>query len=152
VREIRTAWSSMWGWPEIDNLVAVTCPALAPTSCPSHLRRWPHRHDRRTFPIYNAKWSKVTGGIWRPYGPKLRSTFRSIAYRRRFRSNPRPVAKAGSALAPAYLRVRGTWENATWCAVTDVADIRAAGRIQRSSDPPALARRKSISRAVGTRM
>ena len=53
------------------------------------------------------------------------------------------LRKFAAALAPAYLRVSGTWANATYFADSDTA-TGAAGRIQWRPDPSAVARRDRL--------
>ena len=76
------------------------------------------------FQSYNIEMVEVTGGrFWKPY-PK---TMRAFDERDRYSARP-PIDLANSrlrklaaALAPAYLRVSGTWANATFVADTDDA-------------------------------
>ncbi|UPK37397.1 hypothetical protein IVB18_08895 [Bradyrhizobium sp. 186] len=76
------------------------------------------------FQSYNIEMVEVTGGrFWKPY-PK---TTRAFDQRDRYSTRP-PVDLANArlrrlaaALSPAYLRVSGTWANATFLADTDRA-------------------------------
>src|SRR4029077_9588611 len=75
------------------------------------------------FQSYNIEMVEVTGGrFWKPY-PSARVDPHSDHYEQR-----RPIdlgnpllRKLAAALAPAYLRVSGTWANATYFADTDLA-------------------------------
>jgi hypothetical protein len=76
------------------------------------------------FQSYNIEMVEVTGGrFWKPY-PR---TMRAFDERDRYSARP-PIdlanarlRKLAAALAPAYLRVSGTWANATFFADTDDA-------------------------------
>jgi hypothetical protein len=75
------------------------------------------------FQSYNIEMVEVTGGrFWKPY-PSARFDPHSDHFEQR-----RPIdlgnpllRKLAAALAPAYLRVSGTWANATYFADTDLA-------------------------------
>ncbi|WP_426408907.1 hypothetical protein [Bradyrhizobium ganzhouense] len=76
------------------------------------------------FQSYNIEMVEVTGGqFWKPYPRMMR------AFDERDRYSARPpidlanarLRKLAAALAPAYLRVSGTWANATFFADTDDA-------------------------------
>ena len=79
------------------------------------------------FQSYNIEMVEVTGGrFWKPY-PR---TMRALDERDRYGTRP-PIdlanarlRKLAAALAPAYLRVSGTWANATFFADTDIAPAR----------------------------
>lgn len=76
------------------------------------------------FQSYNIEMVEVTGGrFWKPY-PR---TMRTLDERDRYSARP-PIDLANArlrllaaALSPAYLRVSGTWANATFLADTDRA-------------------------------
>lgn len=73
------------------------------------------------FQSYNVEMVEVTGGrFWKPYaqggGPGDR-----YAYRRPIDLANTRLRKLAAALGPAYLRVSGTWANATFFADTDTA-------------------------------
>ncbi len=77
------------------------------------------------FQSYNIEMVEVTGGrFWRPYGREPAAAPAAarpdlFAYRPPIDlGNPR-LRKLAAALAPAYLRVSGTWANTTWFADTD---------------------------------
>ena len=92
-------------------------PSVAPTS----MARIGTVDER--FQSYNIEMVEVTGGrFWKPY-PTARFDPHSDHYEQR-----RPIdlgnpllRKLAAALAPAYLRVSGTWANATYFADTDLA-------------------------------
>lgn len=70
------------------------------------------------FQSYNVEMIEVTGGrFWKPYGP-ITSDVHSDLYEYRSPidlTNPR-LRRLAAALAPAYMRVSGTWANATYFA------------------------------------
>ncbi|MCK1736033.1 hypothetical protein IVA79_19325 [Bradyrhizobium sp. 138] len=73
------------------------------------------------FQSYNVEMVEVTGGrFWKPYAQKGMRRDR-YAYRPPVDlANPR-LRKLAAALGPAYMRVSGTWANATFFADTDGA-------------------------------
>ena len=111
---------------EVSLLAAtMSAGALAETIsiAPSTMRRIGTVDAR--FQSYNVEMVEVTGGrFWRPYGPTIadeggRSSH--FAYRPPIDlSNPK-LRQLASALGPAYLRVSGTWANATYFADSDNA-------------------------------
>ncbi len=136
-------------------LVAVTCPGARSDELsvtPAKMARIGAIDER--FQSYNVEMVEVTGGrFWRPYGPNASDVHSDLyAYRPPIDLTNARLRKLASALAPAYLRVSGTWANATWFADSDVAP----------SAPPAgfngvLTRQQwrgviDFSRAVGTRI
>jgi hypothetical protein len=76
------------------------------------------------FQSYNVEMVEVTGGrFWRPYAQQRRAFARVDRERYSERppidlTNPR-LRRLAAALAPAYMRVSGTWANATFFADTD---------------------------------
>ena len=76
------------------------------------------------FQSYNVEMVEVTGGrFWRPYRPNA-SDAHSDLYEYRppidLTTNAR-LRRLAAALAPAYMRVSGTWANATYFANSDTA-------------------------------
>jgi hypothetical protein len=64
------------------------------------------------FQSYNIEMVEVTGGrFWRPYRNGVPPLF---AYRKPIDLTNARLRKLAAALGPAYLRVSGTWANATW--------------------------------------
>jgi hypothetical protein len=64
------------------------------------------------FQSYNIEMVEVTGGrFWRPYRDRVPTLF---AYRKPIDLGNARLRKLAAALGPAYLRVSGTWANATW--------------------------------------
>jgi heparanase len=64
------------------------------------------------FQSYNIEMVEVTGGrFWRPYRDGVPPLF---AYRKPIDLSNARLRKLAAALGPAYLRVSGTWANATW--------------------------------------
>jgi hypothetical protein len=76
------------------------------------------------FQSYNIEMVEVTGGrFWKPYPRTMRAFDERDRYSTRLPvdlTNAR-LRKLAAALAPAYLRVSGTWANATFFADTDRA-------------------------------
>ncbi len=77
------------------------------------------------FQSYNIEMVEVTGGrFWKPYQPQpARSDGDTDLYAERVPidlANPR-LRRLAAALAPAYLRVSGTWANSTYVAAADQA-------------------------------
>jgi len=82
------------------------------------------------FQSYNIEMVEVTGGtFWRPYGPPgsagavERSSGAYAIYPAIDLKNPR-LRRLAAALSPAYLRVSGTWANATYFADRDTAPVK----------------------------
>ena len=78
--------------------------------------------DQR-FQSYNVEMVEVTGGrFWKPYGPNTSSAGSDLfAYRSPINLASARLRKLAAALAPAYVRVSGTWANATYFADSDTA-------------------------------
>src|SRR6187549_3581652 len=97
-------------------LIAPVCPpALADTvtATPATMARIGTVDER--FQSYNVEMVEVTGGrFWRPYGPNKSDADSDLfAWRPPIDlTNPR-LRMLAAALAPAYMRVSGTWANAT---------------------------------------
>lgn len=74
------------------------------------------------FQSYNVEMVEVTGGrFWKPYPRKTRALGQADRYSDRppiDLANPR-LRMLAAALAPAYMRVSGTWANATFFADTE---------------------------------
>jgi hypothetical protein len=81
------------------------------------------------FQSYNIEMVEVTGGrFWRPYDLEpARSDSGTrpdlFADRPPIELNNARLRKLAAALAPAYLRVSGTWANSTWFADTDTPPV-----------------------------
>ena len=98
----------------------------APAITPSHLPRLATVDER--FQSYNIEMVEITGGrFWRPYRSQPDAdTSREkdsnlFQYRLPIDLNNSRLRKLAAALAPAYLRVSGTWANATYFADSDTA-------------------------------
>ncbi len=109
-------------WPIAALLVALSCArglAGGPSITPASMAPIGTVDER--FQSYNVEMVEVTGGeFWKPYGSD-RPAGRSELYEYRppiDLTNPR-LRKLAAALAPAYLRVSGSWANATYFADTD---------------------------------
>jgi hypothetical protein len=105
-------------------LIAAVCPlafADTLTATPETMARIGTVDER--FQSYNVEMVEVTGGrFWRPYGPNTSDADSDLyAWRPPIDlTNPR-LRMLAAALAPAYMRVSGTWANATWFAESDTA-------------------------------
>ncbi|HEV7600595.1 MAG TPA: hypothetical protein VGO49_10125 [Bradyrhizobium sp.] len=97
-------------------LAALACSALAdgPAIDPTNLRRVGTVDER--FQSYNIEMVEVTGGrFWKPYGPDPPAAGTDLyAYRPPIDLNNVKLRKLAAALAPAYLRISGTWANSTY--------------------------------------
>lgn len=99
-------------------LARAEAPQIAPASMPRI-----GTIDRR-FQSYNVEMVEVTGGnFWKPYGEKPlrpledgsgRTASDLYAYRPPIDLTNARLRRLAAALAPAYLRVSGTWSNATY--------------------------------------
>jgi glycosyl hydrolase family 79 len=69
------------------------------------------------FQSYNVEMVEVTGGrFWKPYGSTASDASDKYAYRAPIDLANARLRKLAAALAPGYLRVSGTWANATYFA------------------------------------
>jgi Glycosyl hydrolase family 79, N-terminal domain len=97
-------------------LAALTCSALAdePSIDPANMARVGTVDER--FQSYNIEMVEVTGGrFWKPYGPEPPAAGTDLyAYRPPIDLSSMKLRKLAAALAPAYLRVSGTWANSTY--------------------------------------
>jgi Glycosyl hydrolase family 79, N-terminal domain len=75
------------------------------------------------FQSYNVEMVEVTGGrFWKPYGPAASDAHSDLyAYRAPIDITNVRLRRLAAALAPAYMRVSGTWANATYFADSDTA-------------------------------
>ena len=75
------------------------------------------------FLSYNVEMVEVTGGrFWRPFG----STGTDMhEYRPPMDLTDRKLQQLARGLAPAYVRISGTWANATWFADSDTVPAKA---------------------------
>jgi hypothetical protein len=106
------------------SLIALACSrALAgePSVTPASLTRIGEIDER--FQSYNVEMVEVTGGrFWKPYGPsRFEAGSDLFAYRAPIDLTNTRLRKLATALAPTYLRVSGTWANATYFADSDMA-------------------------------
>jgi Glycosyl hydrolase family 79, N-terminal domain len=105
-------------------LVVLACSrglADAPSVTPASMMRIGEVDER--FQSYNVEMVEVTGGrFWKPYGPNASNTVSDLfAYRPPINLASPRLRKLARALAPAYLRVSGTWANATYFADSETA-------------------------------
>ena len=76
--------------------------------------------DQR-FQSYNVEMVEVTGGLfWKPYGSDTSAGSDRYAYRPPIDLTNARLRRLAATLAPAYVRVSGTWANATYFADSDV--------------------------------
>ena len=69
------------------------------------------------FQSYNIEMVEVTGGrFWKPYASSAFDASDKYAYRAPIDLTNARLRKLAAALAPAYVRVSGTWANATYFA------------------------------------
>ncbi len=122
MRGINGSSSTSRSWLIAALLVALPClaqPAEGPSIAPARMARIGTVDER--FQSYNVEMVEVTGGaFWKPYGSG-RSAGHSELYQYRppiDLANPQ-LRKLAAALAPAYLRVSGSWANATYFADQD---------------------------------
>jgi Glycosyl hydrolase family 79, N-terminal domain len=109
-------------------LVALVCPqalAGAPSVTPATMA-WVGTVDER-FQSYNVEMVEVTGGrFWKPYEPNRSDAPSDLyEYRKPIDLTDARLRRLARALAPAYLRVSGTWANATYFADSDTAPSAA---------------------------
>jgi hypothetical protein len=105
-------------------LIALACsPTLAgePSVTPASMPRIGEVDAR--FQSYNVEMVEVTGGrFWKPYGPdRFEAGSDLFAQRAPIDLTSIRLRKLAAALAPAYLRVSGTWANATYFADSGTA-------------------------------
>jgi hypothetical protein len=105
-------------------LVALPCPGAfseEPSITPASMARIGTVDER--FQSYNIEMIEVTGGrFWKPYGSDTSGGDSDLyEYRPPIDLTNARLRKLAAALAPAYLRVSGTWANATYFADTDSA-------------------------------
>lgn len=98
--------------------VHAEAPEIAPASMPRI-----GTIDQR-FQSYNIEMVEVTGGnFWKPYGVKPKTASDLYAYRPPIDLTNDRLRRLAAALAPAYLRVSGTWANATYFSDSDEAPL-----------------------------
>lgn len=81
------------------------------------------------FQSYNIEMVEVTGGrFWKPYEPGASLAGKGLhAERPPIDLTNARLRKLAAALGPVYLRISGTWANATWFADTDTATLAPPG-------------------------
>ena len=109
-------------WPIATFLLALACPgALARelSVTPGTMARIGTIDER--FQSYNVEMVEVTGGrFWKPYGPNTSDVHSDLyAHRPPIDLTNARLRRLAARLAPAYVRVSGTWANATYFAVSD---------------------------------
>src|SRR5258708_2915067 len=120
----RSRWvgPGLQAWPIAMFLVALACPgALARelSVTPGTMARIGTIDER--FQSYNIEMVEVTGGrFWKPYGPTTSDAASELfQYRPPIDLGNTRLRRLAAALAPAYMRVSGTWANATYFADSD---------------------------------
>jgi hypothetical protein len=108
----RDIWSGRWRAIALG--AALCLPGMASASSitltPATMARVATINPR--FQSYNIEMVEVTGGrFWRPYRHGVPPLF---AYRKPIELSNTRLRKLAAALGPAYVRVSGTWANATW--------------------------------------
>jgi hypothetical protein len=75
------------------------------------------------FQSYNVEMIEVTGGrFWKPYGPTTSDVHSDLfEYRSPIDLTSPRLRRLAAALAPAYMRVSGSWANATYFAEQNIA-------------------------------
>ena len=109
-------------WPIATFLVALACPgALARelSVTPGTMARIGTIDER--FQSYNVEMVEVTGGrFWKQYGPNTSDVHSDLyAHRPPIDLTNARLRRLAARLSPAYVRVSGTWANATYFAVAD---------------------------------
>ena len=142
-------------------IASACCSALAdtPMIAPSSLPRIGTVDPR--FQSYNIEMIEVTGGrFWKPYRsapsalaqppqPGSGAASNLYQYRPPIDLADARLRKLAAALAPAYMRVSGTWANSTYFRRSGQPAADTAGRFQRRPDPPAMARRRRLFASGG---
>src|SRR5260370_14315314 len=105
-------------------LVALPCPGVLaeePSITHASMARIGTVDER--FQSYNIEMVEVTGGrFWRPYGSEASGGHSDLyEYRPPIDPTNARLRRLAAALAPVYLRVSGTWANATYFADTDLS-------------------------------
>lgn len=121
-RRIQRAGAGLRTWLISALLIALACSrslASEPSITPASLARIGQIDAR--FQSYNIEMVEVTGGrFWKPYGPgRFEPGSDLFAPRAPIDLSSTRLRKLAAALAPAYLRVSGTWANATYFADSD---------------------------------
>jgi Glycosyl hydrolase family 79, N-terminal domain len=98
-------------------LIALTCTSALGDELsvtPASMARMGTVDER--FQSYNVEMVEVTGGrFWKPYGPNTSDAHSDLyEYRAPIDLTNARLRRLAAALAPAYVRVSGTWENATY--------------------------------------
>jgi hypothetical protein len=100
-------------------LIALTCPGAFTKELsvtPATMARIGTVDER--FQSYNVEMIEVTGGrFWKPYGPNTWNVHSDLyEYRTPIDLTNARLRRLAAALAPAYIRVSGTWANTTFFA------------------------------------
>jgi hypothetical protein len=136
-------------------LLALPCSAeLAevPSVMPASMARIGTIDDR--FQSYNVEMVEVTGGaFWKPYGSERSARHSELyAYRPPIDLTNPKLRKLAAALAPAYLRVSGSWANATYFADSDSAPSAPPPGFNGVLSRQQWRRAVDFSRAVGAQI
>ena len=103
-------------------LIALVCPGVFAEELsitPARMARIGTIDER--FQSYNVEMVEVTGGrFWKPYGLNTSDVHSDLyAHRAPIDLTNARLRRLAAPLAPAYVRVSGTWANATYFAVSD---------------------------------
>lgn len=155
MRDINGVCPTCRSWLLAALLITLACPAGAagsPSIRPSSMARLGTVDER--FQSYNVEMVEVTGGaFWKPYGSDSSARHSELyEYRPPIDLTNPLLRKLAKALAPAYLRVSGSWANATYFADSDSAPAAAPAGFN-----TVLSRRQwrgvvEFSQAVGTQI
>jgi hypothetical protein len=109
-------------WPIATFLVTLACPGVLARELsvtPGTMARIGTIDER--FQSYNVEMVEVTGGrFWKPYGPNTSDVHSDLyAHRAPIDLTNARLRRLAARLAPAYVRVSGTWANTTYFAVSD---------------------------------
>lgn len=122
MRDINGVCPKCRSWLLAALLITLACPAEpagSPSIRPSSMARIGTVDER--FQSYNVEMVEVTGGaFWKPYGSDSSARHSGLyEYRPPIDLTNPLLRKLAKALAPAYLRVSGSWANATYFADSD---------------------------------
>jgi hypothetical protein len=111
-------------WLVSTLLIALVCPGVRADGffiTPASMARIATIDER--FQSYNVEMVEVTGGrFWKPYGPITSDAHSDLyEYRAPIDLTNSRLRRLAAALAPAYVRVSGTWANTTYFADSDSA-------------------------------
>ena len=112
------------GWIALLLSLALTSTRALPAAeslAPAEMRRIGSVDER--FQSYNIEMVEVTGGtFWKPYAARTNAPDAGLFSERRPKNlDDAQLRSLAAALAPAFVRISGTWANTTYFAETDDA-------------------------------